>query len=408
MPKFRYIAPSGTPIKITDLLAWSLEIMTRKSKIHSFQQAICNKFAVKHCFFMSSGRAAMAMLFRILKDENEDANRCEIILPSYTCYSVPAAAELAGLKVRICDIDPVTLNYNFDDLKNIDYSKVLAITTANLFGIPNDVKSLEILARQQKITLIDDAAQSMNAKLGERYIGTYGDIGLFSLDKGKNITSIQGGIIVTNNDYLAELISSEISELPYPGFKQKLAEGLKLIIYSLLLHPRLYWLPANTPSLGLGKTIYTTNYLFSQYSSHLASIAYRAFKRVDLITSKRRENAEMIINALSPLSGVTFIEPLPDSTPVWLRIPLLINSSIIREKLLRELNSAGIGATTSYPQSIADLDEVKKYAAINSGECIQGKYIARHILTLPTMSYMNNNDISTIKEIFYKNFDPKT
>ena len=84
-----------------------------------------------------------------------------------------------------------------------------------------------VIVGAEGIYFIDDAAQSMNAKIGHRYAGTHGDVGVFSLDKGKNITTLQGGIIVTDDDRLAQAIDDEISGFPQPGIVQALSSGVE-------------------------------------------------------------------------------------------------------------------------------------------------------------------------------------
>lgn len=349
---------------------------------------------------MSSARAAMAMIFTLLKRNCTAPLRTEIVIPAYTCYSVPAAAEIAGLTVRICDINPNTLSYNLDELASIDFSKVLAIVSANLYGNPDDLAALETLAQTHGVYLIDDAAQSMHAMQHERYAGTFGDVGLYSLDKGKNITSIQGGIIVTNDDSLALLIEDEITNLPTTSFPQKLSEAVKILIYSIFLHPRLYWIPANISALGLGKTIYTTDYLFTKYSEHLASISLRLFSRISQITNERKHHAATLRHILKDFRGIRFIEYTADAFSSSLRFPVIVEDSEKRHRLVKALNEGGIGATTSYPCSIAELDEVKSFAIEHNNNSSGGRYIAQHILTLPTTPNMNSHDFSTIKDIF--------
>ena len=78
-------------------------------------------------------------------------------------------------------------------LERCDFSRVLAVVTANLYGIPNALPDLERIARERGVYLLDDAAQSLGARLGGRAVGTFGDAGLYSFDKGKIICTIQGG-----------------------------------------------------------------------------------------------------------------------------------------------------------------------------------------------------------------------
>ncbi len=400
MQKFRYIAPAGTRIKFTELSGWLLDLVTARDRTEEFRTALSEKYGIRHCFLMSSGRAALAMIFKVLADLEPNSQRNEIILPAYTCYSVPAAAELSGLKIRICEIDPDTLDYDPKALSNVDTSRVLALVSANLYGYPNNLPFLESFCQKLGIYFIDDAAQSMNASMQQRFAGTFGDIGIYSLDKGKNITTIQGGIVVTNNDLLASKIDAVISRYPYPTHLNRLSEIITILIYSLLLHPRLYWIPANISWLGLGKTIYTTDYLFTRYSRHLSSLAMSLFSRIDEITSARCRLTREIQLRLESLPGMKFIRPIDQSSPACLRNVLLLDDANKRDILLQAMTAAGIGASISYPQSLTKLENVQHFRCDSGQNPQNGEYVADRILTLPTLSHVSENDLVTIKRVF--------
>ena len=150
----------------------------------------------------------MCELLRSLARMKGDA-RNEVILPTYTCFSVPSSVAKAGLKIRLCDIDPRTLDYDLQKLSEIDFTNVLGIVTSNLYGIPNDLEQIGRIADAKDIYLIDDCAQCMGGQVGGKFSGTMGIAGLFSLDKGKNITSMDGGILITNSDELASCIGAK-------------------------------------------------------------------------------------------------------------------------------------------------------------------------------------------------------
>jgi len=397
---FRYIAPAGTDITIIELLKFIIGAVSGSDKRDQLRELIKNKYNVKYCYLMSSARAAMAMLLKMLKKHNTDTKRTEVIIPSYTCYSVAAAVEIAGLTIRICDIDPDTLSYEKDQFDSIDFSKVLCIITANLYGYPDDLSYIESIAKKNGCYLIDDSAQSMNAKQDNRYSGSFGDIGLYSLDKGKNITSLQGGIIVTNNDKLNGLISKNIAKLPLPGTTQIFFEIIKLIVYSILIRPIFYWIPAKLPFLGLGKTIYTTDYLFTQYSKQLSNISYMLFMRIDSITEKRKIIHNKISNILKENKSIRILKSINHSTePAYLRTAFFIKDTHIRDTIVAKLNTLGIGATTSYPESIAELNEIKHFSLAHNNKASNGIFVAKHIMTLPNISYLSDMDIKKIKNV---------
>ncbi len=129
----RHLAPAGTPITSSDLSAWLKTIFISSETLHNFRQEICDRFRVKHVFFLSTGRAAMVVLLQVLS-EVSGGKKDQVIVPSYTCFSVPASIVKAGLKVRVCDVDPRTLDYKYDKLSQFDFSRVLCIMPANLYG----------------------------------------------------------------------------------------------------------------------------------------------------------------------------------------------------------------------------------------------------------------------------------
>jgi len=408
MSTFRHIAPSGTPIRLKALLAWAERSLSSNASDNELTSTISTKYGIKHCFTVSTGRAAMVIALRAFKAANRAPQRTEVIIPSYTCYSVAASAELAGLKVRICDIDPKTLSYDIDQLKTINFDNVLAIVTANLYGLPNDLPEIERLAKNNGIYMLDDAAQSMNGKIAGRYAGTYGDIGLYSLDKGKNITTIQGGILVTNSDQIAELIKNTLASLQPPSRSECIKDFIKLTIYTILLRPWLYWIPAKMPGLGLGQTEYTTDYPISLYNHHMKGLAEVLFNDIDTITSTRKNNYQRLQDAAAQASQLQAIQPINTAEPAYLRLPIIFDTNTSREAFIKLANKHGISATISYPQSLADLSEIQGFATVHNDHAEGGRFIASHIVTIPTHGYMSDRDIDSISNLLVHSSNGKT
>jgi dTDP-4-amino-4,6-dideoxygalactose transaminase len=84
---------------------------------------------VRHAFLLSSGRAALTVLLQALRRE---PGRREVVIPAYTCFSVPSAIARAGLTVRLCDVDPKTLDLDLNALVRLDLSRVVAIVPSGL------------------------------------------------------------------------------------------------------------------------------------------------------------------------------------------------------------------------------------------------------------------------------------
>jgi dTDP-4-amino-4,6-dideoxygalactose transaminase len=389
------LAPSGTPVAIRDLLKWLLLQPAAESTLDDFRAEFCRRYQLRHCFFVSSGRAAMFLLLRVL-GALAGPGKTDVIVPSYTCYSVPAAAIRAGLRVRILDIDPATLGYDLGQLAGTDFTRVLAIVSSNLYGIPNDLPAIAAIARQHGVYFIDDAAQSMDAVMDGRPVGSFGDAGLYSLDKGKNITSIQGGILTTASDVLAGEIRKELARLPGPPWQRTLSQAVQLLIYGLLLRPWLYWIPARLPFLKLGTTRYEIDYPVERYNPRLGVMGALLFRRIEAVTQRRIEAARRYVELLHDLPFLQLPEPPSGARPVYLRFPVLADTAARRERLLAALQDAGLGVTASYPRSTLDLPEVQPFLDRDHSHGDAGRSLAERILTLPTHPYVHTRHIERI------------
>lgn len=399
MKRMYQIAPAGTQVSVRELAYWLQSQVRKSSHLEEFRQSICERYGVSHCFFVSTGRAALSLVLgamRELAPEGKD----EVIIPSYTCYSVAASVAVAGLKLRICDIDSTTLDYDYDALEQADFTRVLCVTSANLFGIPNDMVRLAATARQNGVFVLDDAAQSMEAKVHGCFSGTLGDVGIFSLDKGKNITSIDGGIIVTNREDLGSRIGKDVGSLPEPSWRARLGYLTKLLAYSGFLHPRLYWIPDGMPFLRLGSTEYRDDFSQEAYPIFLAGIAKRLFDRIDAITASRVEKARVLIDRLKDAHHVEFISYPDHISPVFLRLPLLMNEAY-RDKQVGRLRQAGFGASASYPTAIVDIPGID--SELFRGPCPSegGRLVSKRVLTLPTHSYVTQQDLDGMVASFW-------
>ena len=394
----RHLAPSGTPIRMADIAELAGDVISRRRKLERFRDAVCASFGVRHCFFVSSGRAAMTLVLRAFKALS-NGRKTEVIVPSYTCYSVPASIRKAGLTVRVCDVDPATFGYDHCRLERMDFSNVLCIVTSNLYGIPDDLEAVERIASRHGVRLLDDAAQCMGARVGERFSGTFGDAGIFSLDKGKNVTTIEGGIIVTRFQQMAETLRGETATLPSSDFSGNITTFLKTIFYAVFLRPRLYWIPNRLPFLGLGSTAYSEEYAVEKYRPFLSGLGIRLLDRLREINNARIENAEFLMKMLEGTPHLVLPVIGDNATPVYLRFPVRIFDQERRNRCIARLNRFGISASPSYPGAVNDIPEVRTRLREEETFLPCGRTLAKQIVTLPTHPYVRREDLVMMVDI---------
>tara|TARA_B100001964_G_scaffold113965_1_gene127071 strand:+ start:1158 stop:2315 length:1158 start_codon:yes stop_codon:yes gene_type:complete len=126
----------------------------------------------------------------------------EVIMPSYGFVSVANSVVLRGAKPIFTEIDPLTLNISFDDIIKKITKKTKAIYVIHYAGNSCEIEKISNLAKKQKIYLIEDAAHSFLAKYNNKFLGTIGDIGVFSFHETKNLVGGQAGCLSINNSSL--------------------------------------------------------------------------------------------------------------------------------------------------------------------------------------------------------------
>jgi perosamine synthetase len=391
--RMRHLAPAGAPIRLPDLARWTRLAIAGGDVAASLRQEFCDRFGVRHSFLTSTGRAGMTLLLRAMR-RLAPSQRDEVVVPSYTCYSVAASVVKAGLRPRIVDIAPDTLDYSHDDLGRTDMTRVLAIVATNLYGFPNDLPALSRFARQHGVFLVDDAAQAMGARVGGRSSGTWGDAGLFSFDKGKNVAAIDGGVVVTSSDDLADALRHEAAGLPAAGAGEAAGGVAKALVYFLMLRPWLYWIPNRVPQLELGKTTFTTEFPLTQPCRPLVALGRTMMRHLDEFTRARVATGGALLEAVGRVPGIRTLRAVDGSVPVHLRLPIFVADPEARRRAFVALADAGIGASGSYPASLADVEALQPFIAPGHAGALGGRRIAREIITLPTHAFVRAGDIA--------------
>ena len=153
---------------------------------------------MKHGHACSSGTAALHTAIAAIDPEPGD----EIITTSITDMGALTPMLYQGAIPVFADVDSRTYNVTAETIEQVLSHRTKAIMVTHLFGNPCEMGPIMDLARAREIPVIEDCAQAFGATVGGQQVGTIGDIGCFSLQQGKHITTGEGGVVVTNNDDL--------------------------------------------------------------------------------------------------------------------------------------------------------------------------------------------------------------
>lgn len=383
----RTLPPAAAPFKWVDLLHGVRGLFKGDRQRADLERDLKEYFGVKHVFCVNSGKTALTLILVALQRLSP---RREVILPAYTCFSVPSAVVKAGLKVRLCDINASTFDYDFEQLSRQISAETLCVVPTHLFGIPADMDRLLKLCRPYGVAVVEDAAQAMGGRDHGRWLGTIGDVGFFSLGRGKMITCGEGGVILTNSDCIAREIEKDYLQLGSAGISESFNEWLMVLAMAILIRPSLYWLPAGMPMLKLGKTFFCQDFPLERLSS----------MKVGLMTHWRERLAESVScrvhSAASLQEGVNTLGSQKARLP-FLRFPLLLESRRQRDAVFNASQGRGLGLSTMYPSALSGIEEILD--SVIDPECPVATSVAQRLIALPTHRHVTDQDRERIFSI---------
>ena len=425
----RSLPPAAAPFGIREIYSGICGIINGQNELGRFESELKNHFGVQHCFLVSSGKAALTLILLALKDLSPD--RDEVLVPAFTCYSVPSSIIRAGLRIRLCDLHPDGLDFDFGKLsvllrntsplsaaedslpKDVTDSigeastdstnRLLAVIPTHLLGVPADVLRLRKLVLNSRTAVIEDAAQAMGEECKGRKLGTLGDVGFFSLGRGKAFSTVEGGVILTDRNDIAERLKHHVAGLPPYGILELLNLFLKSLLLKLFLHPLLFWIPRSIPFLKLGETFFEPNFPIRKMSSFQAGLARNQSARLQRLQDGRRKNVKRWIATLEAL-GIQGLHFDNRTAPSLIRFPVRISGLEKRKSLLRASLVRGLGIMPFYPDTIARLPELRETMGAQTFPIAER--CAKELVTLPTHAYVTREDVIEISRLLSHTIAP--
>lgn len=185
---------------------------TMGATVQAFEKAFASYTGSRHCVMVNSGSSAnllmVAALFYTKNPKLRLQRSDEVIVPAVSWSTTYYPLYQYGLKLKFVDIDLHTLNYDLDQLEQAVTDKTRAIMAVNLLGNPNDFDRIRNIIGNRDIVLIEDNCESMGANFGGRRAGTFGVMGSFSSFFSHHISTMEGGMIVSDDEELYQILQS--------------------------------------------------------------------------------------------------------------------------------------------------------------------------------------------------------
>jgi len=278
-------------------------------KVQGLEENIKEYFNVKYAITLNSATAGLHCAFEALNLNEED----EVIVPPYTMSATAFAVVMAGAIPVFADIDENSFCLSPDAIKKVVTKKTKAICVVHLFGNPADMDEIMIVAKENNLKVIEDCAQAPGALYKDRLVGKIGDIGVFSFNQHKTITTGEGGFSITNDDSFATRMRL------VRNHGEAVVEDMDL---------------DETFSNVIGY-----NYRMTELE---AAIGLIQFSKMDKLNNLRIELAEFVIENLSGIEGLVFPDIEKEKKHVYFLLPVKMDSDtlcISRDQFVDALNA---------------------------------------------------------------------
>lgn len=180
---------------------------TMGPRVKKFEEEFAAKYQSKYAVMVNSGSSANLISIAALSFKNDRplSRGDEVIVPALSWSTTYYPLLQYGLKLRFVDIDPMTLNIDTNLLTKALSPKTKAVVAVNILGNPCALETLRTFCDAHKLYLFEDNCESMGATLNGKPCGTFGDLGTFSTFYSHHISTMEGGLILTNNEELYHL-----------------------------------------------------------------------------------------------------------------------------------------------------------------------------------------------------------
>ncbi|MFH1061652.1 MAG: DegT/DnrJ/EryC1/StrS aminotransferase family protein [Candidatus Omnitrophota bacterium] len=366
----------------------------------------------KQAIAVSCAKTALSLSLKILKAQAGD----EIIVPGYTVTEVIDVIISNGLKPVFVDISLQDGNMIPELIEQKITCKTKFILMTHIHGNPCEIDSIISIAKKYGIRVIEDAAQACGAEYKGKKIGSFGKIAYFSFNLFKNLNTLGGSMIVTDDHNLAAKIRQLVSEFK-PISKRELIKrffiaGLlafftKPFIFSWLGYPGLRLMgryrDKNIKQTLKVKSLNKTdlNKFNVSFSPAQASLGLLRIKDLDELNQQKINNAKVLNEKLSIIKQIGIFNSRENIKNIYLNYVIRVAD---RQELIKFLFDQGIDISPGFVQACAYLKEFAAYASA----CPNSLILERENVYLPVYLPLTEKDMVKIAKSIEKYYESKT
>ncbi len=341
-------------------------ILVHGQKTLSFEKKFSDYVGCKYAVAVSSCTAGMHLSYLALGIKKGD----EVIVTSQTHVATAHCIEFVGAKPVFVDCDLETGNISVESIESKITKNTRAVSLVHFIGIPADILKIKSLAKKYKLYLIEDCALALGSKVNGVHVGLFGDVGSFSFYPVKHMTTIEGGMVITNNKRIDNFIRRARSF----GYNK-----------NRMKHNLLY----DVDLLGY-------NYRMNEVE---AAIGLAQLDRMDYIIKRRMQNFNYYVSKLKDNENIGILMNKKQhsiSSNYCFTIILKKRLSKLRDQIIDELKKTGIGTSIYYPGPVPLLKYYKKKYGLKFKSFPNAASISKNSISFPTAPHVNKSDIDKI------------
>lgn len=357
---------------------------TMGPEVEIFEKEFAEYFGSKYAVMVNSGSSAnlMAISALILSDKYDLNKGDEVIVPAVSWATTYTVLHQCGLKLRFIDIDLDTFNLDLNELINAITKDTKAIFAVNLLGNPNDFDNLMRICEDNDLILIEDNCESMGAKYHDKYTGTFGVCGTFSTFYSHHMATMEGGMILTDDDELNDIMKSIRSH----GWTRNLSEDS----------------PFNSKK---DKFYEMFNFIFPGYNVRPvemeAAIGREQLKKLDGFLNERKNNGKYFLELFSNIKNISVQKNQDDSS--FFGFPFIFEDESERKRFIElcdknNIEYRPIVAGNFTKNKVIDYFEYTIYGDLTNSDILHnnGLFIGNHHFNV-------KNQINEIYDLLIKN-----
>lgn len=351
---------------------------TMGSKVEKFEKDFAKKMKTRFAIMVNSGSSAnlIAISSLFFKKKNPLKTGDIVIVPAVSWSTTYHPLQQYGLKCRFVDIDKETLNYDLESLKSALCDKTRLIVTVNLLGNPNKFDYINDLISTKNIYLFEDNCESLGAKFNGKQAGTFGIAGSYSTFFSHHISTMEGGLVTTDDEELFHIMLSIRSHgwtrhLP----KKNHVTGIK-----------------SDDDFNESFKFVLPGYNLRPGELH-GALGIQQLKKLDEIIDARRKNAKFFIKLFSQLKMIQIQKEIGESSWFGFSIILRDNCSFQRSVLIELFSKNEIECRPIVSGNFLKNDVLKYYNYEIHGELTNAEHLEKNGLFIGNHHYDISNEI---------------